>query len=385
MNDDRPLALYVHLPWCVRKCPYCDFNSHQAPADLDGISYIDAVLRDLDYELETLPLRSRRIETIFIGGGTPSLFHAEAIDRLLAGIRQRVRSGAVLEVTLEANPGALEHDGFAGYRQAGVNRLSIGVQSFHAGSLRALGRIHGPDEARQAIAQAREAGFDNLNIDLMCGLPGQNLQMALDDVSAAVAEAPEHISYYQLTLEPNTPFHQRPPDGLPDHDQEFRILSAGRRVLADAGYEQYEVSAFARPGRQCGHNLNYWQFGDYIGLGAGAHGKFTDGSGGRVVRRWRLKSPGRYQALAGTAGVLAGERRLGSEDLVLEFMMNALRLRSGFAPGLFCERTGCAETLLWSCLEAPLARGLVEVKRGRVRATGHGWRFLDDILAGFLE
>lgn len=384
MTIDLPLALYIHLPWCVRKCPYCDFNSHQVPAELDQFSYIYSLLRDLDYELESYPVGPRRVRTIFIGGGTPSLFRSEAIGQLLSGIRARVSCDEDLEVTLEANPGTLEHDRFAGYRRAGVNRLSIGVQSFHADSLRELGRIHGPAEARQAIASAREAGFDNLNIDLMGALPGQSLQMALDDVAAAVAEAPVHISYYQLTLEPNTPFHHRPPEALPDHDQEYRLLSAGRRLLEEAGYEQYEVSAFSRPGMQCRHNLNYWRFGDYIGLGAGAHGKVTEIASGRVVRRWRVKSPARYQSLAGGAGVLAGERRLASDDLMLEFMMNALRLRGGFPPGLFSERTGCAEQLLWSCLERPLDRGLVQFEEGRLCATELGWRFLDDILGEFL-
>ncbi|MCW8908695.1 MAG: radical SAM family heme chaperone HemW [Sedimenticola sp.] len=384
MNDDRPLALYIHLPWCVRKCPYCDFNSHQAPAGLDHDAYIDALLRDLDFELESLRGRSRVVQTIFIGGGTPSLFPARAIGRLLGGIRLRMTCEEEIEVTLEANPGTLEHDRFEGYREAGVNRLSIGVQSFDSGCLRRLGRIHGADEARQAVFLARKAGFENINIDLMCGLPGQSMQMALEDVSAAVAENPEHISYYQLTLEPNTPFYHHPPDSLPGHDQEYRLLSEGRRMLANAGYVQYEISAFSRPGLQCRHNLNYWRFGDYIGVGAGAHGKISVDGGARVIRRWRVKSPGRYQSLAGSAEVLGGERQLNPDDLVVEFMMNALRLRSGFPPGLFSRSTGCGEDLLWSRLQRPMARGLVRIEKGCVRATGLGWRFLDELLTEFL-
>ncbi len=379
-----PLGLYIHLPWCVRKCPYCDFNSHELRADMAEEKYVDALLADLDYELLDRAIGARRLETLFIGGGTPSLFSAESIHRLLAGVKSRMACADGMEVTLEANPGTLEQGRYRGYREAGVNRFSIGVQSFHAESLGRLGRIHGREEVFAAIESAHDARFESINLDLMCGLPGQNLQMALEDVRLAIAARPEHISYYQLTLEPNTPFFRQPPRALPEDDTTCDIQSAGRQLLERAGYGQYEVSAYRRNGHACRHNLNYWQFGDYIGIGAGAHGKLTLTAPWRVERGWRVKHPEAYLRTAGSALTIAGRRVLDRSDLLVEFMMNSLRLKAGFAVGLFTERTGEDETRLWESLESPLQRGLLVLEEGRIRASASGWLFLDDVIGEFL-
>lgn len=372
-----PLSLYIHIPWCVRKCPYCDFNSHQVTERLDEKAYINALLADLEHDLPLVA--GREISSVFIGGGTPSLFSAEAVGLLLNGIRSRTPCQSGMEVTLEANPGTLESGRYAGYRDAGVNRLSIGVQSFSADALTRLGRIHGPDEVVRAVASARSAGFDNFNIDLMFGLPGATPEQALDDMQSAISLRPSHISYYQLTLEPNTLFHHHPPP-LPPEDDLWQIQSQGHAALAAAGYGQYEVSAFALPGRQCRHNLNYWRFGDYIGIGAGAHGKLTRESG-QVERRWRLRSPEDYLAHAESPGVVAGSRVLDEQDLMLEFLMNALRLTEGFSSALFSDRTGLPERRLLELLEDAVDRGLIEPIVGYVRPTPLGGRFLDDLLA----
>jgi oxygen-independent coproporphyrinogen-3 oxidase len=380
-----PLALYVHLPWCVRKCPYCDFNSH--PLTLvggasvpDEAVYIAALLADLDQELSWLAdqggNRQRPLIAIFLGGGTPSLFSAEAIGELLRGVRERLDWGPDIEVTLEANPGTAEAARFAGYRAAGVNRLSIGVQSFAAPQLAALGRIHGAAEAVAAFRMAREAGFERVNLDLMFGLPGQTESMAIADLERAVALQPSHLSWYQLTLEPNTEFARRPPV-LPDDDRIWAIQRAGRHRLARAGYRQYEVSAYARAGDQCRHNLNYWQFGDYLGIGAGAHGKLTQ-AGRRVVRRWKARHPREYLRSAGTPGATAGEQVLAEADLRLEFMLNALRLVDGVEPRLFAERTG----LDLASIDRPLqrARQLGLLEADALRPTEFGRRFLNDLV-----
>lgn len=372
-----PLSLYIHIPWCVRKCPYCDFNSHQITDRLDEKAYINALLADLEHDLPLVA--GREIDTIFIGGGTPSLFSAEAVGLLLNGIRSRTPCQSGMEVTLEANPGTLESGRYAGYRDAGVNRLSIGVQSFSADALTRLGRIHGPDEAAKAVASAKSAGFDNLNIDLMFGLPGASPEQALDDLHRAISLQPSHISYYQLTLEPNTLFHHQPPP-LPPEDDLWQIQSQGHAALAAAGYSQYEVSAFALPGRQCRHNLNYWRFGDYIGIGAGAHGKLTRESG-RVERRWRRRNPEDYLAQAESPNMVAGSRVLDEQDLILEFLMNALRLTEGFPTTLFSDRTGLPGGRLQVLLEDAVDRGLIEPVEGYVRPTPLGGRFLDDLLA----
>ena len=373
-----PLSLYVHLPWCVRKCPYCDFNSHALRGDLPEARYVDALLRDLD--LDRVWVHGRTVETLFIGGGTPSLFSPEALARLLDGVRARVAVAADAEITLEANPGTVELARFRGFREAGVNRLSIGVQSFDEGKLRALGRIHGRAEALAAAQAARAAGFENFNLDLMYGLPEQSLEQALADVETAIALRPAHLSIYHLTLEPNTLFHREPPE-LPSEDTVEEMQQALVAALEGAGYRQYEVSAYARDARQCRHNRNYWEFGDYLGIGAGAHGKITRET--EIVRTSKARHPTHYLAGAGTAEVRQ-VTRLAPDDLACEFMLNALRLRDGFALALFTERTGLPLTHIEAPLEAARRKGLLEVDASRARASELGWRFLNDLVALFL-
>ncbi|AKH21177.1 hypothetical protein AAY24_13325 [Sedimenticola thiotaurini] len=379
-----PLGLYIHLPWCVQKCPYCDFNSHELRLDMSEAGYITALLADLDFELSLAAIQGRELQSLFIGGGTPSLFSADSIDQLLEGVRQRITCAPGMEVTLEANPGTLEQGRYQGYRQAGVNRLSIGVQSFHSDSLARLGRIHGRDEVFEAIESARGARFDSINLDLMCGLPGQSMAMACADVELALAAAPEHLSYYQLTIEPNTAFHHKLPRAMPSDDTAGDIQAAGCRLLEAAGYIQYEVSAYMREGYACQHNLNYWRFGDYIGIGAGAHGKLTNALTGCIERSWRVKRPEAYMAGAGSAAAVSGRRELDSSDRLIEFLMNALRLKAGFEVGLFTERTGLVEADLWSRLEGLLEQGLLVHHDGRVKTSETGWIFLDDVVAALL-
>ncbi len=376
-----PLSLYVHIPWCVRKCPYCDFNSHRLVDGVDEMAYVAALLADLDDELALA--QGRPLHSLFIGGGTPSLFSAEAIARLLDGIKARIPCPADMEITLEANPGTLEAGRFAGYREAGVNRFSIGVQSFETQKLAAIGRIHGRTEALAAVPLARAAGCENLNLDLMFGLPQQDLEQAVTDLETAVGLSPEHISYYQLTLEPNTLFHRRPP-ALPDDDRIWEMQQQGEAVLARSGYVQYEVSAYARPGRECRHNLNYWTFGDYLGIGAGAHGKITHLDRQCVQRRWKQRDPSAYLKAAGAKDWLAGQQTLEAADLALEFLMNALRLNRGFTPALFEQRTGLSFQYLQPGLELALGRELVEVSREVVCPSALGRRFLNDLLSLFL-
>jgi len=376
-----PLGLYVHLPWCVRKCPYCDFNSHQAPGPLNYSVYIEALLRDLAFER---PLaRGRVLQSVFIGGGTPSLFPPEQVRRLMDGIIGNYFCAPDMEVTLEANPGTLESGRYLAYREGGINRLSIGVQSFDADALGRLGRIHGPAEAAAAVVSAKEAGFDNINLDLMFGLPGQTLSGAMTDVERAIGLEPAHISYYQLTLEPNTPFYNAPPQ-LPSDDNVWKIQQQGLALLAASGYRRYEVSAFARQGRECRHNLNYWQFGDYMGIGAGAHGKLSDANATRVVRRWRLRGPGDYQRTAGSQEALAGERVLVESDLKLEFVMNALRLQRGFSGELLRGRTGLSLSAVESRIREGVEKGLIENRGTAIAATPLGYRFLDDLVGLFV-
>jgi len=377
-----PLALYIHIPWCLRKCPYCDFNSHQLIKVFDAQRYVDALLADLDHELPRIA--DRELISIFIGGGTPSLMPAVAMERLQWGVNARLPSVPRAEVTLEANPGTLEAGRFAGYRAAGVNRLSIGVQSFDTRSLQRLGRIHGPDEAVAAVKMAREAGFDNINLDLMFGLPGQNREMARQDVERAVELMPEHISYYQLTLEPNTRFAAQPP-ALPEEEWICEFQYDGQRRLAQAGYRQYEVSAYALPGMQCRHNLNYWAFGDYIGIGAGAHGKLTDGAKQAVWRRRRVRGPDQYLRAAGSEEAVAGSQRLSDDDLLLEFMMNNLRLNRGFSRDLFQRRTGLPFSRAEPGIAAGVDLGLLVLEDGIVRPSEQGRRFLNDLLGCFLK
>ena len=374
-----PLSLYVHFPWCVRKCPYCDFNSHALRGELPESEYVDALLRDLDFELAGS--EARPVASVFFGGGTPSLFSPAAVGRVLEHAQRRLGFVADVEVTLEANPGTADAANFRGYRAAGVNRLSIGVQSLDAAQLKRLGRIHGPDEARRALDLARAAGFDNVNLDLMYALPEQTPDQARADLAAAIALAPEHLSYYQLTLEPNTEFHAHPPP-LPDDDSAWTMQEQGQALLAAAGYAQYEVSAYARPGRRCRHNLNYWEFGDYLGIGAGAHGKRT--RDGRIERRARHKHPRTFVERAGGAGAVQETRVVAAADLPFEYAMNALRLNDGFDLPDFERRTGLPGATLEPALAQGAERGLVERDGARVRPSARGRALLNQLTGLFL-
>ncbi|HET8692130.1 MAG TPA: radical SAM family heme chaperone HemW [Steroidobacteraceae bacterium] len=372
-----PIAIYVHIPWCVRKCPYCDFNSHLRPDRLPEADYVAALLADLEGDLDLAA--GRPVASVFLGGGTPSLFGVEAIGSLIEGLAQRLPFARGVEVTMEANPGTVEHGRFAGYAAAGVNRVSLGAQSFDAGRLQALGRIHGPDEIGAAVSELAAAGLDNFNLDLMYALPGQTREEALADLEAAIALGPAHLSHYQLTLEPGTAFYHRPP-ALPDDDDAFAMQEDCQARLAAAGFAQYEVSAYAKAGRQCRHNLNYWRYGDYLGIGAGAHGKAT--VGGTVFRTEKPRSPRAYLEGGGRDG---GVRRVvPPAELPFEFLLNALRLKEGFSLAEFELATGLPAATLQAGLAAEASRGLVEERSGRVRATPLGFRFLNDLLAAFL-
>ncbi|MEX0729584.1 MAG: radical SAM family heme chaperone HemW [Aquisalimonadaceae bacterium] len=373
-----PLALYIHLPWCVRKCPYCDFNSHAAPAQLPVEPYTRALIADLLLELAKAP--GRLVETVFIGGGTPSLFPPPAIAQVLDALGDRLAADA--EVTLEANPGTFEQGRFEGFRAAGVNRLSIGVQSFAAEKLHSLGRIHGRNEALQAAEAARNAGFESFNLDLMYALPDQTVTEALADLEQAIRLQPPHLSHYQLTLEPNTVFFSRPPT-LPDQDTAADMQDHCQALLAEAGYEQYEVSAYARPGHRCRHNLNYWRFGDYLAVGAGAHGKITHADG--TVQRYRkVKVPALYMQRMGKGGADTETRAVDGQERVLEFMMNALRLRDGFTESLFSSRTGLPMETAQPGLDRALAEGWMVRDGESLRLSDGGRNHLDTVLTQFL-
>ena len=377
-----PLALYVHIPWCVQKCPYCDFNSHEARGAIPEADYISALIADLE---SSLPLIwGRTVSSIFFGGGTPSLLSGEALDQLLTAIRMRLPLLPEAEITLEANPGTVEADKFAAFRAAGINRLSLGIQSFNPAHLKALGRIHDGDEARHAIEIAT-AHFDNFNLDLMYGLPGQTLEEALSDVETALAFAPTHLSCYQLTLEPNTAFAAAPPV-LPDPDRCADMQDAIEDRLAAAGFAHYETSAFAQPGRQCRHNLNYWTFGDYLGIGAGAHGKLTlhDGKRWEVRRQMRWKQPKQYLAQVAQAKPIQEEFSVEMADLPFEFMMNALRLNQGFEPELFEMRTSLPLFAIENELRHAEQQGLIERQPQRIAPTRQGQRFLNRLLETFI-
>jgi len=370
-----PLALYVHIPWCVRKCPYCDFNSHERAAALPEREYVERLFLDLEAVLPSV--WGRRVLSLFIGGGTPSLFSPESIETLLSGVRARLQLEPGAEITLEANPGTVEAARFAGFRQAGVNRISVGAQSFDDRMLAALGRIHGADEARRAVAAALHS-FDNVNVDLMYALPGQSLAMARADVEEAVRLGVPHVSAYQLTIEPNTVFWSKPPQ-LPQHDESADMQLALEDALCAAGYGHYETSAFARSGHRCRHNLNYWEFGDYVGIGAGAHGKlsFPD----RITRHSRIKQPKEYLL---SRNSLVEEREVPAKEIPFEFMLNALRLTEGFEMRLFWERTGLQISSIENSLRRAENAGLLERDWRRIRPSARGRLFLNELLELFL-
>jgi len=377
-----PLSLYIHIPWCVRKCPYCDFNSHEAKGEAPERRYVDALISDLDHSLPKI--WGRRVYSIFFGGGTPSLFSAKAIDDILAAVRARVALDTEAEITLEANPGTFEAEKFRGYRDAGVNRLSIGIQSFDDRHLTALGRIHSSGEAKRAIDIA-QANFDNINLDVMFALPGDGSRQTLveceRDIDTALSFGTNHLSVYHLTLEPNTLFHRFPP-ALPDDDAAADMQEMITQKLGHAGYQHYETSAYAKPGKECRHNLNYWRFGDYLGIGAGAHGKlsFPD----RITRETRYKQPEAFMSNAVVGTAIQEEKTVPRAELPFEFMLNALRLTNGFAVSLFTERTGLPMTAISRQLDEAENRGLIVRDIKHVRPTEKGQLFLNDLLEIFL-
>jgi oxygen-independent coproporphyrinogen-3 oxidase len=379
VNSLPPLSLYVHLPWCVRKCPYCDFNSYALQGALPEADYLEALRRDLAGQREAMA--GRRFDSVFFGGGTPSLFTGSAIARVLDLVREDLAPD--VEITLEANPGTVEHGRFADYRAAGVNRISLGAQSFAPAQLTRLGRIHAADDIGRAVRELRAAGFERFNLDLMFALPCQSLEEALADIEAALALEPTHLSHYQLTLEPGTVFGGRPPDGLPDGDLTVEMQLRCQERLSAAGFAQYEVSAYARPGEECRHNLNYWRFGDYLGIGAGAHGKRSRARDGRflIERTSRTREPRRYLAEAGDP---VSRREIPDRELPFEFMLNALRLRAGFSESEYEWRTGLSFTPLASLMAGLARRDLLVAAGTHWRATERGFAFLNDVLTEFL-
>jgi len=382
-RQPETVGLYVHLPWCVRKCPYCDFNSHALKAGaLPEEEYVTALLADLDQDVgQDLAKLTPRVSSIFLGGGTPSLFSPSSIAALLEGINDRLALSADAEITLEANPGTVEQSRFDGFRAAGVNRLSLGIQSFDDGKLKALGRIHDADQCRAAIEAARAAGFDNLNLDVMFALPEQRVDEAIEDLRVALSFEPEHLSHYQLTLEPNTLFHARPPV-LPDEDSAWDMQLRAAELLGGAGFHSYEISAWARAGRECRHNLNYWRFGDYLGIGAGAHAKMTvDGCVTRVAKQ---RHPVLYMSKAAEAARIQHNRQPGSDDLVFEFMLNRLRLAEGWTPAEFTAVTGVDISAIATSLGRARELELLEFDGVYWRTTGPGRQFLNDLQGLFL-
>ncbi|MDM1708523.1 radical SAM family heme chaperone HemW [Thiopseudomonas alkaliphila] len=374
-----PLSLYIHIPWCIRKCPYCDFNSHAAGPELPEAAYVAALLEDLQQDLTWV--QGRKLTSIFFGGGTPSLFSANAMQQILTGVEQLIPFQPGIEITLEANPGTFEQDKFTGFRQTGINRLSIGMQSFQDDKLKVLGRVHSGTEAMRAADTARTAGFDNFNLDLMHGLPKQTVADAMDDLARAFALQPTHISWYQLTMEPNTLFWSKPPV-LPEDDTLWDIQEQGQALLAEQGYRQYETSAYAKPGYQAQHNLNYWQFGDFLGIGAGAHGKITQADG-QILRMWKTRQPADY--LNPDKAFLAGSKVLMAEDLPFEFLMNTLRLVEGVPSTLFSQRTGLPLAQLAAGRQQAEYKGLLDENPAYLRPSAQGQLFLNDLLQLFLE
>lgn len=382
-----PTALYIHIPWCVKKCPYCDFNSHERRGASQESEYVDALIADLDADLSAHPgLASRAIESVFFGGGTPSLFAPESIARILAAARDRLQFISDCEITLETNPGTVEHGRFDGYAAAGVNRISFGIQTFDDAALKRIGRIHGADEARNAVRAAQAAGIHEINIDLMYALPEQSLAQAIHDVDEALRLAPTHLSHYQLTLEPNTIFAARPPQHIPDEDASWDMQERCQERIAAGGFAQYEVSAYAQAGHACRHNLNYWQFGDYLGIGAGAHAKLTDVDAQTIARTWKLKQPNAYLQHAGGAKRVGGREDIERAQLPFEFMLNALRLNSGFALDTFESRTGLARSSINTHLRTAQQKGWIDpITQHWVRPTALGSRFLNDLIELFLD
>jgi len=376
-----PLSLYIHIPWCVRKCPYCDFNSHEVRGAIPEQDYLAALVADLEQDL---PLAwGRTVETVFIGGGTPSLLSPGAIEQLLCAVRARLPLKPGAEITLEANPGTVDREHFAGFREAGVNRLSLGIQSFDTVMLERIGRIHDGHAAHAAIDTARAAGFDNLNLDLMFGLPGQTRAQALADLATAAGKEPAHISWYELTIEPNTWFYRHPPERQDDAGL-WAMQQQGNDLLQAAGYRRYEVSAWSRPGRQCRHNRNYWAFGDYLGIGAGAHGKLTDAAAQTITRRAKIRHPRRYLAPAQDDRRIDNTAILSSDDVVLEFAMNALRLDDGFSVAAFSAATGLPYSAIEPGVTTAIEQGLLASDGGRIHTTTRGQRYLNELLQAWV-
>lgn len=377
-----PLSLYIHFPWCVQKCPYCDFNSHAVKDGIPEKEYIQALIKDVENHLPDIWGRS--ITSIFMGGGTPSLFSPEALDHLMAELRSRLNLKPDIEITLEANPGTVEQGKFTEFRDIGINRLSIGIQSFSEYHLHTLGRIHNRKDAIRAAELAHDAGFDNFNLDLMFGLPQQSIEQALRDIKTAIDLEPTHISHYQLTIEPNTFFYSHPPT-LPDDDRIWTMQEQCQTILAEQGFQHYEVSAYAKDKKQSQHNLNYWQFGDYLGIGAGAHGKLSNAHKQSITRHWKLKHPQDYLKINAGQSILAGEKILQESDLTLEFMMNALRLNEGVETSLFSQHTGLSIDSIADPLQKACDKGWLEVDDSHIKPTEQGRRFLNDLLELFVE
>jgi oxygen-independent coproporphyrinogen-3 oxidase len=378
-----PLSLYIHIPWCVRKCPYCDFNSHQQPERIPVDEYVAALTSDLEQDLPMV--WGRTVHSLFFGGGTPSLFPPAAIGAILDAASARLRFAPGAEITMECNPGTAEHGRFEQYLAAGVNRISFGVQSFDDGCLQRLGRIHDSAEAERAVKLAQDAGVSNINLDLMYALPEQSLTMALHDVERAIALQPAHLSHYQLTLEPNTAFAARPPVGIPAEDDAWDMQERCIEAMAAAGYGQYEVSAYAQPDRQCAHNLNYWRFGDYLGIGAGAHGKISSGASGEILRRWKVKNPRDYLAKADSAARIGGDDPIALANRPFDYMLNALRLVEGFSLADFESRTGLVRSAIARELDSAILRGWLSHDGERIVPTELGRRFTNDVIGLFLK
>jgi len=375
-NTLPPLSLYIHLPWCVKKCPYCDFNSHTFESGLPEDEYVKALIADLEYQLPSI--WGRRIVSVFIGGGTPSLFSAESIKKIMDTVRSYLNCLPNMEVTMEANPGTVEQEKFNGFLAAGINRLSIGVQSFDDKKLQALGRIHNASEALNAMAVARKAGFENINLDLMFGLPGQSVEQGLSDLQQAIDLNPQHISWYQLTIEPNTFFYSHPPV-TPDDESVWELQQRGQKLLVDAAYLQYEISAYAKMGKVCAHNLNYWGFGDYLAIGAGAHGKISRADTGEIIRYWQTRKPADYMQ-AVTVNKTSGRESLVNDQIVFEFMLNALRLKQGFELQEFENNTGLSVKAISKQCERATNKGLLQQTEDGFAATERGYLFLNDLI-----